>query len=63
MKWCGAEAMGTRRHSVFMAELLSYTLVFIGLGVLAWGLHDSLRGMTEHDCDQGVAAACRSLGR
>ena len=55
--------MGTRKHPVFITELFSYTLVFIGLGVFAWGLHDSLKGMTQRDCDQGVAAACRSLGR
>lgn len=55
--------MGTRKHPVFMAELLSYTLVFIGLGVIAWGLHDSLRGMTERDCGRGMEAACRGLGR
>ena len=55
--------MGTRKHPVFITELLSYTFVFIGLGILALGLHDALQGMTQRDCDQGVAAACRSLGR
>ncbi len=53
----------TRRHSVLWAELASYTAVFIGLGILALGLHDSLQGMTASDCDQGVVAACKSIGR
>jgi len=53
----------TRRHSVLWADLASYTFVFVGLGVLALGLHDSLQGMTAHDCDRGVVAACKSIGR
>ena len=53
----------TRRHSVLWTELTSYTLVFIGLGVLALGLHNSLQGMTARDCDRGVVAACDSIGR
>ena len=53
----------TRRHPVLWAELASYTFVFIGLGVLALGLHDSLQGMTARECDQGVVAACKSIGR
>lgn len=54
---------GTRRHSVLWAELASYTFVFVGLGVLALGLHDALREMTARDCDLGVVAACKSIGR
>lgn len=54
---------GTRKHPVLWVELLSYAAVFIGLGILALGLHDALQGMTKRDCDQGAAAACRSLGR
>ena len=53
----------TRRHAALWAELVSYTFVFIGLGILALGLHDSLRGMTARDCDLGVVAACKSIGR
>ena len=53
----------TRRHSVLWAELASYTAVFIGLGILALGLHHSLQGMTARDCDRGVVAACNSIGR
>ena len=53
----------TGRHSVLWAELASYTFVFIGLGVLALGLHDALQEMTARDCDQGVVAACHSIGR
>lgn len=53
----------TRTHSVLWAELASYAAVFIGLGVLALGLHDSLQGMTVRDCDRGVVAACQSMDR
>ena len=53
----------TRRYSVLWAELASYTFVFIGLGVLALGLHDAFQGMTTRDCDRGVVAACKSIGR
>lgn len=53
----------TRRHSVLWAELASYTFVFLGLGTLALGLHDSLQGMTARECDRGVVAACKSIGR
>ena len=53
----------TRRHSVLWAELASYTFVFVGLGVLALGLHDALQEMTARDCEQGVVAACDSIGR
>ena len=53
----------TRRHTVLWAELASYTAVFIGLGILALGLHDALQGMTARDCDRGVVAACNSIGR
>ena len=53
----------TRRHSVLWAELASYTAVFIGLGILALGLHHSLQGMTARDCDRGVVAACQSISR
>jgi len=53
----------TRRHLVLWAELVSYTAVFIGLGILALGLHHSLQGMTARDCDRGVVAACNSIGR
>ena len=58
-----AEMRATRRHSVLWVELASYTAVFIGLGILALGLHDSLQGMTARDCDRGVVAACNSIGR
>ncbi len=54
---------GTRRKSVLWADLASYTAVFIGLGILALGLHDALQEMTARDCDQGVVAACKSIGR
>ena len=53
----------TRRHTVLWAELASYTAVFIGLVVLALGLHDALRELTARDCDRGVVAACQSIGR
>ena len=53
----------TRRHPVLWAELASYTFVFIGLGILALGLHDALYEMTARECDRGVAAACKSIGR
>ena len=53
----------TRRYSVLWAELASYTFVFIGLGVLALGLHDAFQEMTVRDCDRGVVAACKSIGR
>ena len=53
----------TRRRSVLWVELASYTAVFIGLGILALGLHDALQGMTARDCDRGVVAACKSIGR
>ena len=53
----------TRRHSVLWGELASYTFVFIGLGVLALGLHDAFQEMTARDCDRGVVAACKSIGR
>ena len=53
----------TRRHSVLWVELASYTAVFIGLGILTLGLHDSLQEMTARDCDRGVVAACNSIGR
>ena len=59
----GKKMRETRRHSVLWAELASYTAVFIGLGILALGLHDSLQGMTARDCDRGVVAACNSIGR
>ena len=52
---------GTRRHPVLWAELASYTAVFIGLGILALGLHDVLQEMTARDCDRGVVAACRAV--
>jgi hypothetical protein len=58
-----ADMRETRRHSVLWAELASYTAVFLGLGILAMGLHDSLQGMTARDCDRGVVAACDSIGR
>ena len=51
----------TRRHAVLWAELASYTAVFISLGILALGLHDSLQGMTARDCDRGVVAACKAV--
>ena len=51
----------TRRHSALWAELASYTAVFIGLGILALGLHHSLQGMTARDCDRGVVAACKAV--
>ncbi len=51
----------TRRHSVLWADLASYTAVFIGLGILALGLHDALQEMTARDCDRGVVAACESV--
>jgi len=53
----------TRRHAALWAELSSYTFVFIGLGVLALGLHEVLQEMTARDCDRGVVAACKSIGR
>ena len=53
----------TRRHSVLWVELASYTAVFIGLGILALGLHDALRELTARDCDRGVLAACKSISR
>lgn len=53
----------TRSYPVLWAELASYTFVFIGLGLLALGLHDSLQGMTARECDRGVVAACKSIGR
>ena len=53
----------TRGHPVLWGELASYTFVFLGLGVLALGLHDSLQGMTARECDRGVVAACKSIGR
>lgn len=49
--------------SVFNTHFFSYTFVFIGLGILALGLHHSLQGMTARDCDRGVVVACKSLGR
>ena len=52
---------GTRKHPVLWVELLSYAAVFIGLGILALGLHDAFQGMTQRDCERGVEAACRSL--
>ena len=45
----------------FMAELAPHTFVFIGLGVLALGLHDALQEMTARDCDRGVVAACEAV--
>ena len=51
----------TRRHAVLWAELVSYTAVFIGLGMLALGLHDALQEMTARDCDRGVVAACKAV--
>ena len=54
---------GTRRHPDLWAELASYTFVFIGLGVLALGLHDAFQEMTARDCDRGVVAACKAIGR
>jgi len=51
----------TRRYLVLWAELASYTLVFIGLGILALGLHHSLQEMTARDCDRGVVAACKAV--
>ena len=56
-----ADMRETRRHAVLWAELVSYTAVFIGLGILALGLHDALQGMTARDCDRGVAAACKAV--
>ena len=53
----------TRRPTVLWADLVSYTAVFLGLGILALGLHDSLQGMTARDCDRGLVAACKSIGR
>ena len=53
----------TRRHTVLWADFASYTAVFIGLGILALGLHHSLQEMTARDCDRGVVAACNSIGR
>ena len=54
---------GTRKHPVLWVELLSYTAVFIGLGILALGLHDAFQEMTARDCDRGVVAACDSISR
>lgn len=51
----------TRRHAALWAELASYTFVFIGLGVLALGLHDALKEMTARDCERGVVAACKAV--
>jgi hypothetical protein len=51
----------TRRHTALWAELASYTAVFIGLGILALGLHDALQEMTARDCDRGVVAACKAV--
>lgn len=53
----------TRGYLVLWAELTSYTFVFIGLAVLALGLHDAFQEMTARDCDRGVVAACKSIGR
>lgn len=53
----------TGKHLVLWGELASYTFVFVGLMVLALGLHDALQGMTARDCDRGVVAACRSIGK
>lgn len=53
----------TRRHPDLLAELASYTFVFIGLGVLALGLHDAFQEMTARDCDRGVMAACKSIDK
>ena len=53
----------TRRYTVLWADFASYTAVFVGLGILALGLHDALHGMTARDCDRGVVAACKSIGR
>ena len=51
----------TGRHAVLWAELVSYTALFIGLGMLALGLHDALQEMTARDCDRGVVAACKAV--
>ena len=53
----------TRKQPALVTEMLSCVLVFAGLGILALGLHDTLRGMTERDCELGVQAACESLRR
>jgi len=53
----------TRKVSVFNTHFVSYTFVLLGLGTLALGLHDSLQGMTARECDRGVVAACKSIGR
>lgn len=58
-----ADMRETRRYSVLWAELASYIFVFIGLVVLALGLHDAFQEMTARDCDRGVVAACKSIGR
>lgn len=51
----------TRTHPVLRGEFASYTYVFIGLVILAFGFHDSLGKMTKIDCDRGIAAACKSV--
>ena len=53
----------TRKVSVLTHIFVSYIFVLLGLGILALGLHDSLQGMTARECDRGVVAACKSIGR
>ena len=51
----------TRIYPVLRGEFASYTYVFIGLVILAFGFYDSLGKMTKIDCDRGIAAACKSV--